>query len=288
MRRQARTYRPSFAKANEPTEGFPDRRASTAAGAPAAAPVYNDPVDRRCLYPSARTMLARTLEPEVMDSPEEAREYDGMDHSAVNGAFVADFLAAAERHGLGPMFRDDARPPEVLDCGTGTALIPILLGRRPVFAKVTAVDLSDEMLKIARQNIDGEGLRLRIELRRADCKDLPFADGSFDAVMSNSIIHHLPDPQPALAEMVRVLRPGGLLFVRDLLRPETGARVEELVETYAGGETERQRGLFRDSLHAALTLDEVRRLLRDLGLSAGLAAQTSDRHWTIAGHPNAA
>ena len=48
---------------------------------------------------------------------------------------------------------------------------------------------------------------------------MTFADASFDAVMSNSIVHHIPKPDDALAEMLRVLRPGGFLFVRDLLRP---------------------------------------------------------------------
>lgn len=232
-------------------------------------------------------MLTRTLEPEVMDSAEEARDYDGMDHSAVNERFVDDFLAAVRAFGLEGKLHDGVRPLGVLDCGTGTALIPIVLGRRPVFSKVTAIDLSNEMLKIARQNVYGSGLQFSVELRRADCKDLPFDDGAFDAAISNSIVHHLPEPGPALAEMVRVLRPGGLLFVRDLLRPDSEARIDELVETYTAGEIERQRAMFRDSLHAALTLEEVRQHLRDLGLPPEAVEQTSDRHWTVAGVPKA-
>jgi ubiquinone/menaquinone biosynthesis C-methylase UbiE len=228
-------------------------------------------------------MLPRTLEPEVMESADEAREYDAMDHAAVNAAFVGDFLAAVQENGLGDRLRDGARPLRVIDCGTGTALIPIGLGRRPVSCHVTAVDLSDEMLKIARRNVDDAGLKSGIELRRADCKQLPFDEASFDAVMSNTILHHLAEPTPALAEMVRVLRPGGLLFVRDLLRPESTQRVDELVETHAGGASARQKALFRDSLHAALTLDETRQMLRDLALPPEFVRQTSDRHWTIAG-----
>jgi ubiquinone/menaquinone biosynthesis C-methylase UbiE len=230
-------------------------------------------------------MLTRTLEPEVMESPEEAREYDAMDHSAVNEAFIDDFLAAVREHGLAPRLSDGVHPLKVLDAGTGTALIPIVLGRRPVFSHTTAVDLSEEMLKVARQNVDGSGLQFRIALRQADCKALPFDAASFDAVISNSIVHHLPEPAAALAEMARVLRPSGLLFVRDLLRPASEDRVEELVATYAGRETDRQRQLFCDSLHAALTLDEVRQMLPGLALPPEAVSQTSDRHWTIAGVP---
>lgn len=228
-------------------------------------------------------MLTRTLEPEVMESAEEAREYDGMDHSVVNEAFVEDFIAAVREHGLGDKLRDGVNPLKVIDCGTGTALIPIVLGRRPVFSHVTAVDLSEEMLKIARQNVYGSGLQFSIALKRADCKSLPFDEASFDAAMSNSILHHLAEPIQAVAEMLRVLRPGGLLFVRDLMRPDSAQHVGELVETYAGHETARQKALFRDSLHAALTLDEVRQMLGDLGLPPELVRQSSDRHWTIAG-----
>lgn len=228
-------------------------------------------------------MLTRVLEPEVMDSAEEARDYDAMDHAGVNETFVEDFLAAADRFGFDARLQDAARPLELLDCGTGTALIPIALCRRPVEVRVTAVDLAEGMLRIARRNVGAAGFQSCIELRIADCKRLPFADASFDAVMSNSIVHHIPEPGPALAEMARVLRPGGLLFIRDLLRPDSEARVEELVETYAGRENGRQKAMFRDSLRAALTLDEVRVRLRDLDLPPDLAEQTSDRHWTIAG-----
>lgn len=233
-------------------------------------------------------MLPRTLEPEVMDSAEEARDYDAMDHDTVNQAFVDDFLAAAGRTPLVNRFNDRSRPPAVLDCGTGTALIPLLLAERSLSVTITAIDLSEEMLRLAAANIARAGLKSQILLRRADGKRLPFDDGTFDAVMSNSIIHHLPDPKPALAEMVRVLNPGGLLFVRDLFRPKTVEQVESLVETYAGRENERQQALFRDSLHAALTLDEIRELLVEIGLPASMAMQTSDRHWTIAGSPHAA
>ena len=56
-----------------------------------------------------------------------------------------------------------------------------------------------------------------------DAKELPFSDGHFAAVISNSIIHHIPSPGGVIAEMVRVVKPTGTLFVRDLLRPDSEA-----------------------------------------------------------------
>ena len=196
-------------------------------------------------------MLQRVLEPEVMDTPEEARAYNAMDHSEVNRRFVDDFLAA------GPVLG------EVLDLGTGTALIPIELCQREPQARVLAIDLSVAMLDLARGNVEIASLTSQIMLDRVDGKGLPYADGRFAAVMSNSIVHHIPEPLGALGEAWRVLAPGGLIFIRDLLRPQDDAAVSRLVELYAADATPHQRQLFDDSLRAALSLDEIRALVAD-------------------------
>lgn len=227
-------------------------------------------------------MLPRTLEPEVMDTAAEAVDYDAMDHGEVNRLFVDDLLAAAKSQ-KGPFRFDPDRPPSVLDSGTGTALIPIELCGRLVSCTVTAIDAAGEMLKLARRNVERAGLADRITLEQVDAKRMPFPDASFDAVISNSIVHHIPRPRDVLAEMLRVLRSGGLLFVRDLLRPDDEETLERIVAAYAGRENAHQRQMFRDSLHAALTLEEVRRLLSELNLPADWVRQTSDRHWTVAG-----
>ena len=83
----------------------------------------------------------------------------------------------------------------VLDVGTGPAHIPIELCRRRPDVRVTAVDAAAAMLDRAAARVREAGLADRIRLVRADGKRLPFPDGSFDAVMSNSIVHHLPDPR---------------------------------------------------------------------------------------------
>jgi ubiquinone/menaquinone biosynthesis C-methylase UbiE len=223
-------------------------------------------------------MLSRVLEAEVMDSPQEAADYDSMDHQAVNRAFVDDFLAAAQRAGVTLAGAEN----RILDLGTGTAQIPIELGRRVPQARVLAVDLAASMLELARRNVQAAGLCETIALEQTDAKSLPFAAGQFAAVMSNSIVHHIPEPIHTLAEARRVVRSGGLVFFRDLLRPRDDAEVAWLVETYAASANAHQRQLFEDSLRAALSLDEMRELVARLGFDPAGVQQTTDRHWTWA------
>jgi ubiquinone/menaquinone biosynthesis C-methylase UbiE len=223
--------------------------------------------------------LPRTLEPEVMDTEEEAQDYDAMDHSQVNARFCDDLLATGARLG------------RVLDVGTGTALIPIELCRRDARVEVEAIDLAQHMLALAGRNVTRAGLEGRIRVARRDAKATPWSDGTFDVVMSNSIVHHIPDPGQVLAEVWRLVRRGGVLFVRDLERPSDDSRVAALVSVYAPipdspaavrATHERQRALFEASLRAALTTDEVRALVAPLGIPAEAVRSTSDRHWTLA------
>jgi len=203
-----------------------------------------------------------------MDTWEEASDYDSMDHSEVNQAFVTDFLAAGDANGL------------FLDLGTGTAQIPIELCQRHEDCYVMAADASVNMLDLARYNIEIAGLIERIQLDHSDAKEMPYQDAYFAAVLSNSILHHIPDPSVVLKEVVRVVEPGGLLFFRDLMRPESDEAVRQLVETYTGQENEHQQKMFEESLRAALSLEEMRALVAEMGFDPETVQATSDRHWT--------
>ncbi|SRR6266496_3878729 len=215
-------------------------------------------------------MLPRIPEPEVMDSAAEAEDYDAMDHTQVNRLFVADFLQHWDGFGA------------ILDVGAGTAQIPIELCRRHPTATVLAIDLAQPMLAIGERNVAAAGLAERIRLQLVDAKRMPYAAHSFAALISNSILHHIPAPAAVVAEMIRVVRPGGLLFVRDLLRPEDDAAVRRLVAQYAGGANAHQQQMFEDSLRAALTLEEARGLATPHGFAPESVKATSDRHWTWA------
>ena len=226
-------------------------------------------------------MLTRVLEPEVMDSEADAREYDSMDHAAVNAVFVADLMNALTDWPLQrPVPSALGTTRNILDLGTGTAQIPIELCRRFPSVRVIAVDAAESMLALARQNVAVAGLSDRIEMVLADAKRLPFSDGTFTAVISNSIAHHIAEPGDVLAEAVRVAALGALQFHRDLARPTDEATLEHLVATYAGSSTAYQRRLFGESMRAALTLEEIQSLVTQLGGSQYDVRMTSDRHWT--------
>ena len=234
--------------------------------------------------------IPRILEPEVMDSAQDAEDYDRMDHSQVNRVFVEDLLAAiqnsefrmqnVESQHSNSAFCILHSELDVLDLGTGTAQIPIELCRRFADCRVLAVDAATSMLDLARYNLAAAGLTQRIQLAHVDAKKLPYKDGMFDIVMSNSIIHHIPEPLDVLREAVRVTQPSGLVFIRDLVRPDSAEQLAHQVATYAAECNDHQRQLFADSLHAALSLTEIRELVGQLGFAAATVQQTSDRHWT--------
>ncbi len=222
-------------------------------------------------------MLTRTLEPEVMDGEAEAEEYSAMDFSEPNDRFATaalELIAGVEQ-------------PRALDIGTGTADIPLRLLERHPTLRIVGVDLAASMLAIAARTAKARALDARLELRTLDAKALDVDARSFDLVMANSVAHHIPDPTDLFRQIARAVREDGGVIVRDLARPPSAEAVDALVEKYAASDTRRQRELFRDSLHAALTLDEVRAMALAAGLTDLRIAMVSDRHWT-AERPHAA
>lgn len=205
-----------------------------------------------------------------MDSPEEARQYEEMDHSTVNRQFVDDLVAGGQ---VGH---------QVIDLGCGPAAIPIELCSRDENIRVMAVDSSISMLEMAKVQIDFAGMLDQIHLEQGDAKDIrEFQESSADTVISNTLLHHLPEPKNGLEAAIYLCREGGRIFIRDLARPQTNEEVEQLVEQHAGGEPEFAKQLLRQSLHASLTIQEIREVAGGLGISADHVQMTSDRHWTL-------
>ncbi len=213
--------------------------------------------------------MERIPETECMDCPEEAREYAAMDNSEPNRAFVETLEIFGMREG------------ELLDLGTGPADIPILLAERFPEVRITAIDMSLEMLKIARLRIAEAGLSQRVRLMPGDAKSLPFADGLFEGVFSNTILHHVADPFAFLREAARVCSRNGKILIRDLMRPADEEELDRLVGLHAVGATGKQRKLLADSLRAAYTPAELARIAEEAGLAGARIEKSSDRHLTL-------
>ena len=213
--------------------------------------------------------MNRIVEPEVMDTAEAAAAYDAMEHGEVDQAFVDRVIALGANTG------------HFLDVGTGPAQIPILLAQRCPDIRITAIDLSEEMLKIAKRHVTNAGLTDRITLELIDAKTLPYRDNTFDGLISNSIVHHIHDAMKALKEMGRVACPKGPVLIRDLIRPETPADAQGFVDLYAADDTPHQQKLYYDSFLAAFTIAEVNQMLTQMDMSGAVVVQSTDRHWSI-------
>jgi demethylmenaquinone methyltransferase/2-methoxy-6-polyprenyl-1,4-benzoquinol methylase len=110
----------------------------------------------------------------------------------------------------------------VLDACTGTADVAIGFARAHTGATVVGLDRSPGMLAVGRKKLDKGGLAERVRLYEGDVLDLPFADGTFDAVTIAFGLRNLPDYSRGVGEMCRVLKPGGRLLVLDFSPPQRG------------------------------------------------------------------
>ena len=114
----------------------------------------------------------------------------------------------------------DAR---VLDVATGTAAVAIELARR-TGCRVVGLDQSAEMLAEGRSRVDAAGLGDRIELVRGEAERLPFEDESFDGLTFTYLLRYVEDPRATLAELARVVRPGGTIAMLEFGLPNGLAR----------------------------------------------------------------
>lgn len=217
--------------------------------------------------------MNRVLEPELMTDPDQADAYAAADFATVNQAFVDRFRA---------LFPDFARG-RMVDLGCGPADIPIRFCRALPAVTVTGVDGSEAMLAPGRRAVAAAGLTGRVVLVRARLPGLGRAPGGFHAIVSNSLLHHMPHAEVFWSEVARLGRAGAPALIMDLLRPESPERARAIVATYSADEPEVLKRDFFHSLCAAFTLDEVRTQVAKAGLDRLRCEVASDRHWAVWG-----
>lgn len=124
-------------------------------------------------------------------------------------------------------------PPNaaVADVGTGTGFM--IQGLLEQSAELVGFDESPEMLAVARENFAAYP---SVEFHQAEGQRLPEQDGRFDAVFANMYLHHVPDPAAAIAEMTRILKPGGKLVITDLDTHDQAWMHEAMADRWLGFE----------------------------------------------------
>jgi cyclopropane fatty-acyl-phospholipid synthase-like methyltransferase len=217
-------------------------------------------------------MMPRILERELMDDPEQAMAYARADFEEENQGFVNRFLEDYP----------DWTEGHLLDLGCGPADIPIRFARALPNCRVTGVDGSPAMIDLAAEAVKAAGLADRISLRCERFQSLTLTQPA-DAAISNSLLHHLPNPLQFWFWLKKLVTPGSHVLVMDLLRPESAEAAQAIVDQYAAGEPAILRRDFHNSLLAAFTEDEVASQLAEMNLSRLLIDVPDDRHWIVGG-----
>jgi cyclopropane fatty-acyl-phospholipid synthase-like methyltransferase len=216
--------------------------------------------------------MERVLEPEIMDDPEQALAYARADFVEENQGFVDRFVE----------YYSDFTEGHVLDLGCGPADIPIRLVRALPGCRVTGVDASAPMIRLGEEAIRAAGLSDHISLYCERFQSYSLKEPA-DAVISNSLVHHLTNPLKFWYALKQLVKPGSYILVMDLLRPASPEAAEAIVEQYAANESPILRRDFHNSLLAAFTEDEVAAHLAELNLSRLMIDVIDDRHWVVGG-----
>jgi cyclopropane fatty-acyl-phospholipid synthase-like methyltransferase len=216
--------------------------------------------------------MDRTLEPELMDDPEQALVYAQADFGKENQGFVDRFRE----------YFPDFSGEHVLDLGCGPGDIPIRFAQAFSSCRITGVDASEPMIGLAGSAVKQAGLADRITFHCERFQAVSLVE-PVDAAVSNSLLHHVPNPLQFWYRLRQLVKPGSPVLVMDLLRPDSPEEAQAIVDRYAATEPEILRCDFYRSLLASFTEDEVAAQLAEMNLSRLIVDVVDDRHWVVSG-----
>jgi SAM-dependent methyltransferase len=213
--------------------------------------------------------MERIPEPELMLDPEQALAYARADFEEPHARFVELFQDC---------FYAEPIAGHVLDLGCGPGDIAIRFAKANPGSRVDGIDGSQVMIDAGREALHGSGVADRIRLVHGLLPtDAPPRE-RYDAIISNSLLHHLHDPSVLWQAVSRYAEPAAPVFIMDLMRPDSREAAEALVEEHAAGEPEILRRDFFNSLLAAFRPEEVREQIKAAGLHSFAVEAVSDRH----------
>ncbi|MEW6600693.1 MAG: class I SAM-dependent methyltransferase [Nitrospirota bacterium] len=218
--------------------------------------------------------MKRVPEPDLMDNAEQALAYAETDFSEAHNSFVSHFRARF------PDFNNG----NILDLGCGTADVIIRFAKAYPDCRITGIDGAQAMLDIGMHDIEKKGCGTQIILRKCVLPDNDLHSACFDAVISNSLLHHLVDPLVIWDTIKQCSGDMTPIFVMDLMRPDSTEKAEQLVRLHAGDAPSTLQKDFYNSLLAAYRTDEVIHQLKTAGLDYLSVEVVSDRHLLVWGN----
>ncbi|MCI0506172.1 MAG: class I SAM-dependent methyltransferase [Gammaproteobacteria bacterium] len=218
--------------------------------------------------------MERQPETELMNEEEQARAYALADFSEPHENFVELFKQS---------FPGVVVTGDVLDLGCGPADIAIRFAKRFPDCQILAVDGAEMMLKFGQEAIEAARLSRQITLKKIYLPTDSLPHKTYQAIISNSLLHHLQDPRVLWQTVKQYAQHGASVFVMDLMRPRSESAARDLVEEYAGNEPDILKRDFYHSLLAAYTVGEVEEQLEREVLLEFSVKPVSDRHFIVAG-----
>lgn len=219
--------------------------------------------------------MERIPEPELMLDGEQALAYSRGDFEEPHSRIVAEFCRR---------FPDLPRQGNLLDLGCGPGDITLRLARRLPAWQIDGIDGSPAMLALGRQAVAAEpDLEGRVRLIEGLIPEVPLSRACYEAIFSNSLLHHLPDPAVLWRTIRQSAGAGTAVYVADLFRASSREVAADLVLRYSANEPEVLKRDFFNSLCAAFTPEEVRAQLAAAGLTFLRVETLSDRHLVVWG-----